>query len=161
MRTMIVAAIAIAVLPFGAPAQEWQRSSGQGYTFFAAGSYPDSAAALHIGGGGERFTYRGLAAGAELGYIFPAQSFRYGFGLASVNGSYHLNRGSHWKISPFVTGGYSLAFRGSTLNLVNFGGGLTYWIGDRLGLRLEVRDHLPPQYPREHSLEFRIGLAFR
>ena len=41
---------------------------------------------------------------------------------------------------PFVTVGYSLAFRTSTANLWNFGGGLNYWLRDRIALMAEVRD---------------------
>lgn len=142
------------------PGQGFEQHRGQGYAFFAPGKV-ESTAVLHFGAGGERFIYRGLAAGGDIGYLFPAESFRYGVGLLSVNGSYHLNRNSHWIVSPFVTSGYSLAFRGAAANMVNVGGGLNYWLGERTGLRLEFRDHIQPGYRATHLLEFRIGLAFR
>ncbi len=142
------------------PGQSFEQHRGQGYVFFAPGRGFETTT-LHIGAGGEGFIYKGLAAGGDIGYLFPAQSFRYGAGLLSVNGSYHLNRNSHWIVSPFVTSGYSLAFRGAAANMVNVGGGLNYWLGERTGLRLEFRDHIQPGYRATHLLEFRIGLAFR
>lgn len=129
-------------------------SGGQGYFFFG----PGSSTALHLGGGGEAYIYKGLAAGGEIGYLFPRSGFGYGVGLLSANGSYHFNRGTHWKIQPFVTGGYTLAFRSGAVNLWNAGGGLTYWMSNRAGLRVEFREYRDWR----HGLhELRVGLSLR
>ena len=48
-----------------------------------------------------------------------------------------------------------------SLNAINLGGGLHWWFKDRIGLRLEVRDHIPLVESSFHVVGFRIGLAFR
>ena len=99
----------------------------------------------------------------EIGYLAPARSISEGVGILSANGSYHfLNGEPSQKLVPFVTGGYSLAFREGSANLFNFGGGVNYWFRERMGLRLEFRDHvIPDGNHSDHFLGFRIGLTFR
>jgi len=95
-----------------------------------------------------------------LGYITGWRDFGNGIGMLSVNGSYHFNRNR--KLSPFISGGYSMAFRSGAINLFNFGGGINYWFRDRIGLRLEFRDHVYSQYSHStHYLGGRIGCSFR
>lgn len=130
--------------------------AGQGYLFFGPGSYT----AMHFGGGGEGLVYKGLGVGGEIGYVFPREAFVYGVGLLSVNTSYHWNAGTHWKIQPFVTGGYSFLFRGESENRLNFGGGLTYWMANHAGLRVEYRQYEAVSY-RNSLREVRLGLALR
>jgi hypothetical protein len=36
-----------------------------------------------------------------------------------------------------------LGFRSESVNAMNIGVGANYWMSDTLGLRFEVRDHLP------------------
>src|SRR5713226_4747712 len=103
MSKRISAAILLICFAGAAPGQSSEQHRGQGYAFFAPGR-AEGTTMLHLGAGGEGFLYKGLAAGADIGYLFPAQSFRYGVGMLSVNGSYHLNRNSHWIVSPFITG---------------------------------------------------------
>ncbi len=134
---------------------------GQGYVFFAPGALVQNGSHLgmvHFGGGGEGLLYKGLGAGAELGYVAPWQETSNGIGLLSLNGSYQFQRNR--KVSPFVTLGYSLGFRSGHINMINFGGGAHWWFANRVGLRMEFRDHL---YSRTdlHYLEGRIGLSFR
>lgn len=140
-------------------AQE-QGSRSQGFMYFSFNTSRNSAASiLAVGGGGEGFLYRGLAAGADLGYVFPRHEPGCGIGLLSVNPAYHFtNRERSRKLVPFVTGGYGLGFRSGSVNLVNYGGGLTYWLSSRAGLRFEVRDY------RDRCcslLLFRAGIAWR
>lgn len=61
---------------------------------------------------------------------------------------------------PFVTGGYSLRIRAGVASAFNFGGGVNYWFKDRVGLRLEFRDHISHS-DLNYFYGFRIGLAFR
>ena len=152
-----VPALAAQAMPEG-PAAEKPRP--QGYTFFgvssAAGELPGL---LNLGGGGEGFIHKGLAAGGDITYLFPNTSFGNGIGIASGNLSYHfqgLDSNRRW--IPFVTGGYSLGFRSGTTGLVNYGGGVTYWFRPRWGARLEVRNH---QNPGVSVVAFRFGLSFR
>jgi hypothetical protein len=149
------------VLSLVGTAQERDHNS-QGYVFFAPGVLTGEGASegtFHFGGGGEGFLYKGLAAGGEIGYVAPWKYSRAGIGLLSVDGSYHLNRSS--TLSPFLTGGYSLAFRSGHANAVNYGGGVNWWISERYGLRLEFRDHVETQFAKLHYVGFRIGFAFR
>ncbi len=137
--------------------------NGQAFVFFApgaekTGSY--SVGSAHFGGGAEGFLYRGLGVGAEVGYLTLWRDFSMGIGMLSIDGSYHFNR--ERKLSPFVSGGYSMAFRTGHINLYNFGGGVNYWFHDRIGLRLEFRDHVYSRFsPATHCLGGRIGLSFR
>ena len=160
---MIIALSAWAQAQSSASPGEGKEHRGQGYVFFAPGAIVGdgySAATAHFGGGGEGFIYKGLGLGAEAGYLTPWQDFESGVGMASFNGSYHFNRDR--KLSPFVSGGYSLAFRNDTANLFNFGGGVNYWFRDRVGLRLEFRDHIDSRFSGSaHYLGGRIGLSFR
>jgi hypothetical protein len=137
--------------------------SGQGYVFFAPGVATGggfSEGTFHFGGGAEGFLYKGLAAGGEIGYVAPWKYSRSGIGLLSFDGSFHLNRSS--RLSPFVAGGYSFAFqRSGHANAVNYGGGVNWWVRERYGLRLELRDQFLTAYTDLHYVGFRIGFAFR
>jgi hypothetical protein len=136
---------------------------GQGYVFFAPGAVVEGGygtGTAHFGGGGEGLIYKGLGIGAEAGYLTPWRDFSLGIGLASANGSYHFRRNR--TVSPFVTAGYSLAFRNGHANLVNFGVGLNWWFANKVGVRLEFRDHIYSNAPfRADYIGTRIGLAFR
>jgi hypothetical protein len=114
---------------------------------------------MHAGFGVEGFANRRVAIGGELGYLTPWRGMGDGIGLFSLNGSYNFLR--ERRMSPFVTGGYSLAFRSGHLNMVNLGGGVNMWLGRGIGIRLEARDHLAPEYADTHCLSFRIGFLFR
>jgi len=50
-------------------------------------------------------------------------------------------------------------------NLFNFGSGIHYWLLNRVGLRLEFRDHVHHVYTyrgfTNHYCGLRIGLTFR
>jgi len=94
-----------------------------GYVFAAPGGVTSGRfndTTLHVGGG------------AEIGGIGLWRNLSGGFGLASIYGSYHFRQGA--RVDPFVTGGYSVAFRGGHLNLGTFGGGANFWLRDRFGL---------------------------
>ena len=54
-----------------------------------------------------------------------------------------------------------MLFRGSAVNSINIGGGANWWFKDRIGLRLELRDHIPLRFESIHFFGVRIGLAFR
>lgn len=132
-----------------------------GYVFGGVGgnSGSGSNASFQVGAGGEGLVYKGLGLGAEVGYIGPFSSPGGGFGVLSPDVSYHFKT-SNPKLRPFVTGGYSLAFRGGgTSSGGNFGGGVQYWMKDHLGLRFEFRDHVFSS-DSPHFYQFRVGLSF-
>ncbi len=108
---------------------------GHGFAYFAVGGRTSDFDDLLGAGGGD------------------------GIGLLSLNPSYHFaDRHTPRKLVPFVTGGNSLAFRSGTLSLFNYGGGATYWLSKRIGLRLKERDH---RRGGSFASFFRAGLTFR
>ena len=133
-----------------------------GYGFGGVGGTSSgSVATLHVGGGGEGLVYKGLGLGAEVGYVSPFEDPGDGIGILSTNVSYHFVKPkSNQKLVPFVTGGFSLAFRNSSIGGGNFGGGVQYWVRPRLGLRFEFRDHIFSS-DTPHLYSFRVGLTFR
>jgi hypothetical protein len=112
---------------------------------------------FHVGGGGEALVVGGLGVGAELGYFAPTSQPGDGLGILSVNPSYHFKNSS--RAVPFVTGGFSLAFRGGSSGGGNFGGGVQYWFSDRAALRVEFRDHIFSS-DSPHFYSVRVGLSF-
>jgi hypothetical protein len=142
-------------------AQAQQKDSrGHGYAFFAPGGISDSSTVwAHVGGGGEAVFGSGLGVGAEIGYVTPIKSWGDGIGLFSLNGAYHFKNSS--KVVPFVTGGYSGFFREGYANGFNFGGGVNYWMKERVGLRFEFRDQVPGNTDLGHVYGFRVGVTFR
>lgn len=149
------------LLPALAAAQTSREYKSQGYVFGAPGVVsPGGLALLHFGAGASGLVYKGLGIGAEIGYMAPAREMREGFGILSANGSYSFTNIRTEKLVPFVTGGYSGAFRNGWFNLANFGGGVDYWFRERMGLKVEFRDHYWAQ-ENAHALSFRVGLTFR
>ncbi|MCZ6485751.1 MAG: hypothetical protein O6826_08640 [Acidobacteria bacterium] len=168
MRYLLLVTLGLLLFPAMGEAQEGEEQPrGQGYVFFAPGKgYPGGTGTLHFGGGGERVLYKGLAVGGDIGYLFfPEGGFGAGIGLLSASGSYDFrNIQSFKKLVPFVTAGYSLAFRSGTANLFQFGGGVTNWFTDRIWFRLEFRDTVAPNFcgcGTGHMLQLRAGFTFR
>ncbi len=156
---MLGCGLLILLVGASAPIAAAQEHNAQGYLFFAPGvitSPGSSSASLHLGGGGEGFLHKGIAAGAELGYLAPWSDFDGGIGVFSLDGQYHFARGE--RVVPFVTAGYSLGFHSGHINLFNYGVGANIWMRANKGLRLEFRDHVDSS---NHYIDFRIGYAFR
>ncbi len=133
----------------------------QGYVFGAPGAYvgySENRATMHIGAGGEGLVYRGFALGAEAGILGAVQGSD-PLGLLSIDGSYVFSRSR--KLSPFLAGGYSLTGGNGRRNLVNVGGGVNWWLGERTGVRFELREHAYADGSNRHIFEARIGFAFR
>jgi opacity protein-like surface antigen len=161
MRKIIVGVILLMAAQGVALAQGSTDRKGWGYAFGGVGgaSGSGSTAFFSAGGGGEGLVFKGLGLGAEIGYVAPFRDPGNGIGIVSPNISYHFSRES--KLVPFVTGGYSLAFRNSANSSGgNFGGGVQYWMKDRVALRVEFRDHVFSS-DSPHLFQFRVGLSFR
>jgi hypothetical protein len=108
--------------------------------------------------------WKGLGASLEGGYLGPIESMDYGLGLISTNAFYQFGAPKRRHVTPLVTGGYTLGFRSQTANAVNIGGGANYWLTDTLGLRFELRDHMPVYgggVSDEHLWGLRIGFTWR
>ena len=147
MRNIIIGLILLILAP-GAVLAQTSGNSARGWGYFVGGAGAtagngSSAATLQVAGGGEGLVYRGLGFGAEVGYLAPFEAAGDGFGILSVNPSYHFrNASASGRFVPFVTGGFSLGFRNGTAGGGNFGSGVQYWMKDHVGLRLEFRDHI-------------------
>jgi hypothetical protein len=167
------AAWALVVLALGVPAGAWAQSTapsaprgtyGLGYAFAGFGAVSgggESMGTLHVGGGGEAVFGDAVGVGAEIGYLGPFESLGDGIGVFSVNGSYHFLPRQSRKLRPFVTAGYTLGFREGHENLWNFGGGVHYWLNQRVGIRAEFRDHVWTSGETAHLWGARIGVVFR
>lgn len=165
MKSLLIICCLLLLTPALLLAQDQdQKSKGQGYVFAAPGAIVgegESASTLHFGGGGEFDIYQGLGLGAEIGYLSPIRQMSDGIGVLSINGLYSFKGLANPKLVPFITGGYSLAFRSGTENAINFGGGVNYWFAEKVGLRFEFRDHLPTSNISYHILQGRVGVNFR
>jgi hypothetical protein len=160
MKRVLIAIFALAMVPASALAQKGDMPRGSGYGFGAIGASSGDfgKTTVHVGGGGEGLFYKGLGAGAEIGYLGP-DGFGNGFGVASVNVAYHFVRPGK-KLVPFVTGGGTFAFSSGAAGGGNFGGGVQYWLKNRVALRFEFRDHIISS-DSPHFYGFRFGIAFR
>lgn len=154
--------VSLLLLSLHVPARA-QRSHGYFFVGPGASSNHGATSTIHIGGGGEAVLGKGIGIGAELGALGPTGDFAELFGVFSVNGSYHfVHGGDGGKFDPFATGGYTLFFRSGSANLFNVGGGVNYWLHEKIGLRLEFRDQIrTPGRGTLHYWNFRIGIAFR
>lgn len=160
MRRIILGFMFLILIQGAALAQSSSDHRGWGYAVGGVGGISGngaSVATFQVAGGGEALIYKGFGFGAEVGYLAPFEASGDGFGILSVNPAYHFTSKS--KLAPFITGGYSLAFRSGTSSGGNFGGGVQYWMKDHLGLRFEFRDHLFSS-DSPHFFQFRAGLSF-
>jgi len=145
--------------------QEGTASTGfQPYFFAAPGGISNGGTTLHVGGGVDLVLWKGLGASVEGGYVGPMEAMDYGLGIISTNAFYQFGTPKRRRITPFVTGGYTLGFRSERVNAINVGGGANYWLSDTLGLRIELRDHLPVidgGVRDDHLWGLRIGFTWR
>lgn len=128
---------------------------GYGFAGPAFSRYGDTG--LNAGFGVEGLVYKGLGVGAELAYL--GSGFDSGIGAFSANGSYHFKNSS--KVTPFVTGGYTLFFRSGVANGVNGGGGINYWFKERMAFRAEFRAQSFAADSDATIYSLRFGLTFR
>ncbi len=126
---------------------------------------------LHLAGGGE-VLFKGVGPLFEVGYLGPTSYLSEGLGVLSLNGVYHIPAGGESRsiVSPFVTGGYSMFFREGHANFWNVGGGVDWWVGRKIGVRVELRDQIrhesytSPYYSYSRTWHFwnvRTGIVFR
>jgi hypothetical protein len=130
----------------------------------------DTGKVLYGGIGAEGIVGSGMGLGVEGGVIRQVSQGWHGL-LAQTSGNfyYHFVHGLD-RSDPFVTVGYTSAFRGAhheagldrgQANLVNFGGGLNYWFRPNTGVKVELRNHLRPNRgPNANYWSFRFGLTF-
>jgi hypothetical protein len=120
---------------------------------------------FHVGGGAEIVAADRLGFGGEVGFFNRLV-------VASANATVHLGGVKNAGFSPFVTGGFSVFGIGdgeSAINnaygvfsAYNVGAGLHYWAADRVGFRVEARDHFRlDDRGTTQYWSVRAGIAFR
>ena len=136
-------------------------AQSSGYAFAGFGRETGYSSYFHPGIGGDWLIKGGLGVGGEVGAVTARRAGAPNLALISGNASYHVPVAAAGIIDPFVTGGISMVTTGGGGDLLwNWGGGANWWLRPRLGLRLEVRDHVWTAASR-HLVEFRIGVCFR
>jgi hypothetical protein len=161
MKHLVVCACVCALMGAGSALHAQQNYAGHAYGIFGLGSGGGKIGDfLSAGVGGEAFAWKGLAAGGDIVYFWPHVSPSSGIGLVSIGPAWHfVRRENPGKLVPFVNGGYTLAFRSGTANLWYLGGGATWWIASRAGLRLEYRHTGQRGFEFDNSIRF--GIAIR
>jgi hypothetical protein len=113
--------------------------------------------------GGAEFLINGrFGAGIEGGFIGTPMS---GWPVLSATGVVHLtsSRRGESKVSPFVAVGVSsIDSERSPDRSWNIGAGIDVWMRDRVGIRIDYRDHFTPQadFTPRYSM-VRVGVVFR
>ncbi|HET8548706.1 MAG TPA: hypothetical protein VFL57_11905 [Bryobacteraceae bacterium] len=116
---------------------------------------------VHVGGGAEKSIGEHVTIGGEAGALFPRSELGRAAALFSINPAVYLRRGSP-RLDPFVTGGVGVLTSGGASFLWNIGGGVNYWVGRHVGVRLELRDNVwPAEGINMHLVGVRFGIAFR
>jgi len=161
VSTLAVVVAAIAARPAGAQVLGYGIAGPAGYTgFFGSSSTP----MLHAAGGGELLAGGRIGGGGEFGLIANSDG---GVFVTSANAVFHftpsLATPIRSRISPFASGGYTRITGGEGgFDAWNLGAGADLWLKPRVGLRIELRDHIRPdgrggvQY-----WAFRAGVVFR
>jgi hypothetical protein len=160
MVSLFLSSMVWAQTPQPPPAVSRVRT-GYGYVFGGVSGDADGAG-VSAGGGAEGLVYRGLSVGVDAAYLSSGNNRRWG--VAGLNVGYHfVNGDGAQKIVPFVNGGPMAIgrFDGGAGFGVTFGGGVNYWIKERMGLRFEGRAHRILNSDHQGFGSFRVGLTFR
>jgi hypothetical protein len=153
------------VIPSVAAAQ-----GSHGYVFVGATTIPGEprytywqGTYVHAGGGVEGGIGKRFTVGGEIGALISvAEIYGRNGAFLSLGPGFHLVARSGRKLDPFISGGVSLLVSRGAGILFYYGGGTNYWFRDRIGLRVEFRDHVwSPEGTALHFAGVRIGLSFR
>lgn len=139
--------------------------NGEGYVYFGGiCERHDGCYAQLVGGGGDFFLYRGLYAGADIGYFYPPSSPTNGLARGFVNVGYGFtNRRSPGWVVPFGEFGLGGYFRSGGVGMVKLGGGATVWFARHFGVRGGVFWERPMRsdYYGYNGASLMIGLSIR
>jgi hypothetical protein len=156
---MLIARFLFLTIGFGAAAAEAQglgyASAGPAGVSGFAGRGSD---AFHATAGVEIVAGDRFGVGGEFGFFNRLI-------VGSANGTVHLAGLNGAKVSPFATAGYSRMGIGDgegAFSAWNVGAGAHIWFGRRVGMRLELRDHVrPDDRGTTQYWSARAGVAFR
>lgn len=154
---LVALVVCAAARSAGAQALGYGIAGPAGYSGF----FSSNAGLVHAAGGGELLAGGRLGGGGELGLLAGSGGALW---VASANGVYHGYRiTDDRKVQPFLTGGYTRMSSGEgSFNAWNVGGGVDVWLKERVGLRVEYRDHIrPDDRGAVHYWTIRAGVVFR
>ena len=126
-----------------------------------SGFFGSSASAVHAAAGGEALFNGRAGIGGEFGVLASSSSALLVF---SVNGVFHFSTNlAKRRLTPFVTGGYTHMGSGEgSFDAWNGGAGADLWAKDRVGVRVEFRDHVRPDVRGVVQYwTIRAGLVFK
>lgn len=134
----------------------------KGYGYAYAGGFANeyTGGGFSAGIGGDGMIYKGVSLGGDFTFHSPQAKWGRSFGVAALNGGYHFSTGDG-KVVPFVTGGPLLFFGDGVGAGFHAGGGVNYWLKERLGARFEFRTHVPVNTDLQPFYGFRAGITFR
>jgi hypothetical protein len=94
----------------------------------------------HLAGGADVLFNGAAGITGEVGALVAGGSPA---GVTSVGGILQARASRMRRALPFVTGGYTMLWsEGESVDGWFVGGGVTWWTSQRLGVRLELRDHI-------------------
>jgi hypothetical protein len=126
-----------------------------------SGFFGSSASSIHAAAGGEGLFDGRAGIGGEVGVLANSGSALL---VLSANGVLHFSTDPS-RLSPFVTGGYTIMGVGygeGSFSAWNVGAGVDYWAKDRVGVRIDFRDHVRPD--SRGAVQYwtiRAGVVFR
>ena len=155
---LVVGAALAAAEPVVAQEPDWGRRSWGtlhiGPSFIAGW---DETGLVEFGGGGEWVWPDGLGFSVDFSLLAAAGDFVPGALLISPAIIYEFpTRG---KLRPFVRGGVSLV--NFYFPMADLGGGVNYWVTERVGVKGELRHHLFFEEPDTGITSLRAGVNLR
>jgi hypothetical protein len=140
----VVRIVAVGVVFMGASRLAEAQSAvyGIGGPAGVSGFFRTSSNAVHAAGGVDVLAAGRVGVSGEFGIFGNISSVLW---VTSANGTFALVDGSAARVVPFVTGGYTRMSSGDgSFNAWNVGAGINAWLGERIGVRADFRDHVRP-----------------
>jgi hypothetical protein len=158
MRQLLIVIFLTSLTSLTSPTRLYAQGLGyaEGGLACVSGFFRVPSSTFHVGGGGEVVVDDRLGFGGEIG-VFNR------FVTAGANATVHLAKLSQSRVAPFITGGYTYFGVGDgSFSAFNVGAGVHYWAADRVGFRVEFRDHFrPDDRGTVQYWSLRAGIAFR
>jgi len=160
MRKLLIVIFLTSLTSLTSPTRLYAQGLGyaEGGLAGVSGFFRSSAGSIHAGGGAEVVVADRIGIGGELGFFNRLI-------VGSANATVHFGGVASARLSPFVTAGYSRLGIGDgegAFSALNVGAGLHYWAADRVGFRVEFRDHFrPDDRGTTQYWSLRAGIVFR
>jgi hypothetical protein len=163
MRVSLLSAVFALAVTLAAASGAQAQGLGYGIGGMAGytGWFGSSSMLGHVAGGGELLVGGVAGGGAEFGLLGGSGGVLV---VTSANAVVHVVPSRRDQpVSPFLTGGFTHMSSGEgAFDGWNVGAGADVWTRDRVGLRLEFRDHVrPDSRGAVQYWSIRAGIAFR